>query len=411
MSTSKIALLSLLMAGLTACGGPNKSVGPGGGTSAVVTAITDLRGTADENLSASRSIVRLHAAETDPSSSDFDYHLVENSVTVEDNGNSLIITGMPFDGNDSYVRVATAGNPTGVAGAGGDFYLYRNAQNTMVDEFGIGPIPQNGYLAIHQTSDNGKAYVTIVASTFDTSDGWRTNGFIYGRNGGVTLPTENQGDFVGDYAAIRTFNNDKRLEYISGAMALTIDFEKLNSAGAVRFNIDERKAYDADGNFLGNLSSFGGTAANGALDAQGEFQAEGTIGTLPGAEWDEDAGEYVEAGDLSGGSGTIQGLISGAGADQVAVGTLVLDGGDYVFNAPIWIDRNDDGIIQTSTFGAGYTTTVGGEATNADGTTLAGGLAVDSTRPTAEDEIFYAGDASYSGGVNELGAFMLDRSR
>lgn len=157
MSTSKIALLSLLMAGLTACGGPNKSVGPGGGTSAVVTAITDLRGTADENLSASRSIVRLHAAETDPSSSDFDYHLVENSVTVEDNGNSLIITGMPFDGNDSYVRVATAGNPTGVAGAGGDFYLYRNAQNTMVDEFGIGPIPQNGYLAIHQTSDNGKA--------------------------------------------------------------------------------------------------------------------------------------------------------------------------------------------------------------------------------------------------------------
>lgn len=421
MSTSKIALISVLLAGLSACGSNNKSVGPNAVPETpeppeVISAISDLRGTADEDLSADRSIVRLHEAQTDPTKDDLDFYLSANSVTVIDDGDELIITGMPFDGaDDSYVRLATTQNPTGTTGPTGDFYVYRNRDNTAPDEFGGGPIVQFKNLAVHQTSANGKAYVTVVASTAHDEAKYDLSAFIYGRNGGVTMPTTNQADFRGDYAAIRTFDNAPKTEYVSGAMLLEIDFEKLNSAGAIRFNISERKAYSDQGEFLGDLYDVGGIAANGVLDTQGEFQAEGTIGARRAVQWvvgaDGNPSEFVDIGNGDGGSGTIQGMLVGSDADMLAVDTLEFTGGDDIYIKPVWVDINEDGIMQVTLPDELDRTVV---VDRFDSPVDASVLIESENIASNQNEIFFRTDEGYfiyENSVNETGAFLLHRDR
>ncbi|WP_417259307.1 hypothetical protein [Celeribacter sp.] len=297
MSTSKIALLSALLAGLTACGSPNRSVGPNAtpDTPTTISAISDLRGTPNNELSAKNPIVRLHAAQDDPAS---DYFLNDDSVTVHDNGNTLTIEGMPFDGDGSYVRLTSAGNPTGVAGQNGQFYLYENAESTQTDPVGGSTIDQFYYIALHQSKDVGddSVYVTIVGSN-QSSNLIPLEGFVYGRTGGVVMATANQGKWTGDYAAVRTYGDDMP-DYVSGLMELEIDFDELNSAGAIRYVISDRQVFDTDGNLIDTLDSIRVFAENGALDAQGEFQA-----TAAGA--------------------TIQGMLAGDDA-EVAVGTVIM---------------------------------------------------------------------------------------
>ncbi|WP_417270230.1 hypothetical protein [Celeribacter sp.] len=370
MSTSKIALLSVLLAGLSACGSPNKSVGPGGASDTLAprTTVTGLRGTPDDELSANRSIVRLHAAADDE-----EYKFADaGAVTVNDNGNTLTIHGMPFDGDDDeYIRLVTAENVNGTAGTNGDFYIYRNSESTAPDSGGGSGVDQFDYLAIHQTSADNRAYVTLVASASHNEDSINLDGFVYGRNGGVTMPTENQGRWEGDYAALRTFDEQKRIEYISATMGLDIDFEELGSPGALKFDITDRKLYASDGTLLGDLTPFYAFAENFSIDANGEFQAEGQLGTVLGTVFDDDDGVYVANGELSAGTGTIQGMLAGNNGETI-VGTLVLVGGNEITGSAFF-DHDDD--------------------------------------PATPDVLGYIENSETSGTVNETGAFILDRTK
>lgn len=119
-----------------------------------------------------------------------------------------------------------------------------------------------------------------------------------------------------------------------------------------------------------------------------------------------DTGLYEVSGTLSSGNATISGMLAGDDA-EVAVGTLTMTGGDYVFSNPIWIDRNGDGEIQGSIFSTN--TTTGGEVLMDDGTPVGAGVTIDDSFSSAENEIYYAGDASLNGTVNETGGFILDR--
>lgn len=368
MTPYKFVLFPMLMSGLVACGSNNVSVGLDGDDDTEFTVVGDLRGT--ENPTAAGSIVRLHAGDPED-----DYTLSADSVEVQDGGDTLIITGMPFDGDeDRYVSFETAGT-------NGDFTVYRNEQMQATDPLSGIPIGQARYLAVHQESADGLTYVTVVASTHNTENR-NLEGFIYGRNGGVTLPTVNQAGYGGDYAGVRFFDdsNTTQVEYVSGTMTMAIDFENLNSPGALYFSVANRQAFDEDGNLLGNLTPIGGFAENFVIDPQGEFQAEGETGIVNAAVFDEDEGEYVANGTISVGDGTIHGVLAGDNA-QTIVGTIVLEGGNYFFANQVWVDVNDNGINESvSVVGDG----------GADGD-------------------FYLADDTVTVPVNETGAFILER--
>ncbi|WP_417248066.1 hypothetical protein [Celeribacter sp.] len=330
MSITRLTISALLLPALAACSGPGTSVGldgsGSGGDGDDYTAVSGLRGTEAEDVSADGAIVRLHAASTDPAA---DYFLSEDSVTVRDNGDTLTIEGMPFDGDDSYVRL-TSGSNTGTAGQNGKFFLYENAESTQTDPVGGSTIDQFYYIALHQSKNVGddRVYVTIVGGD-QSSDSIPLEGFVYGRTGGVVMATANQGKWTGDYAAVRTFHDTDMLDYVSGFMELEIDFEELNSAGAIRYVISDRQVFDINGDPIGSLDPIGVFAENGALDAQGEFQA--------------DANDIEITGTVTG-NATIQGMLAGDDA-EVAVGTVVMEydeatNGSVVETGGFILDRN-----------------------------------------------------------------------
>lgn len=340
-------LLPIACLALASCGPNNVSVGTGGGT----TSATELPGT--ENPTAGGSIIRFHERDE----SDGDYYL-DSSVEVQDGGATIIVEGMPYDGDaDRYTQIGTIG----------DFALYENADKVAFDPIDGDPIPQLDYLAVHQESANGLTYVTIVASSAPDRHG--LDGFVFGRNGGVTLPTTDQARYEGTYAGLRTFEEETRIETISADIVVTIDFENLNSAGAFTFSVTNRVATPETGPTFA-LPDFGGFAENFALDNQGEFEAEGETGVQNSASFDPDSGEWTTTeGGISAGAGTIHGVLAGSNAQTIA-GVLVLEGGDYIIG-DIFLD--------------------------ADGLPDAGG------------DQYFIEDTDLSGTVNETGAFIVNR--
>ena len=59
-------------------------------------------------------------------------------------------------------------------------------------------------------------------------------GFVYQRNGNVTLPATGQAQYTGDYGGVRVFSNAGGLEYVAGSMDISIDFDDFNDGAGVR---------------------------------------------------------------------------------------------------------------------------------------------------------------------------------
>ena len=78
--------------------------------------------------------------------------------------------------------------------------------------------------------------------------GFGFGGYVYERNGDVTLPDSGQATFSGDYAGLRVFGPGKGgLEYVTGDMSIDIDFEDFNANDAVKGTIANRRFFDQDG--------------------------------------------------------------------------------------------------------------------------------------------------------------------
>lgn len=293
--------------------------------------VVDLPGT--ENPTAGSSIYRQNERDTSDTSPDY---FVSGPVEVLDDGDSIRVSGIPFDGNDIYDR-----DPGGL----GAFAFYRNAVDEVFDAYDINgdPITQSENIAIHADSENGLVYVTLFARA-----DLETSGFVYGRNGGVSIPPRlleddfGQANYSGDYMALRRFTDDDQpvagLQFVFADMSMEIDFREVNSPGALRFDITNRRLLDENGVQIGTLAAIGGIAENWALDAQGEFQATGsaTDEGSPVAVYNSDTDAYEpslvndEQVYLSQGSGDISGLIAGSNAESIA-GTLTLeDGGNVI---------------------------------------------------------------------------------
>ncbi|MDU8912408.1 hypothetical protein [Aestuariicoccus sp. MJ-SS9] len=233
---------------------------------------------------------------------------------------TFTVDQLAFDGDDTYSR-------DNVVGSLGPFAVYEN-DSIAVDPITGVPIEQFEHKAIYAVSQSGETELAIVRTGAYQDYGF--GGFVYQRNGGVTLPTGGQASFTGDYAALRDFDGQGGIEYVQGDASITVDFDAFET-GAVAGQITNRVIFNEAGEDITQdfLTAMGETyesnfvtmptlvfdvVANG-LDANGEATGpvDSTIVTTDGTEVFE--------------SGTFYAILSGDGATEVA-GILVVTSED-----------------------------------------------------------------------------------
>ncbi|MCC7319427.1 MAG: hypothetical protein IT542_00455 [Rubellimicrobium sp.] len=180
-----------------------------------------------------------------------------SSVTYNARRDRFIVDGLGFDGANTYSR----GDPVGSLGGATQTYAVYEADITVDDMLTGNPIGQIApYRAIYGVSRNNtsatdarpRSSFAIVRTGGYVDYGF--GGFLYARNGGVTLPqgpfgpdSSAQAVFVGDYAGMRVFAGQGGLEYTTGRVQVSIDFRDFNSGAAVRGTISDRQAFTGDG--------------------------------------------------------------------------------------------------------------------------------------------------------------------
>jgi len=310
-----------LMLALAACGGNSlNNVAPGtdGGTDGGIDSDRELPpGT--ESPTRNSDIVRYEAE--DGAGSGY-----VTSVSYDRATDTFTVDNLAFDGDNAYRR--------GVAvGSLGPYAVYES-DSAYIDSQTGAPIEQYTHRALYGVSRTGETEFAIVRT--GSYVGYGFGGFIYERNGSVTLPTEGQASFTGDYAALRDFQGRGGLEYVTGDMAMAIDFDDFNSGAAVRGEITNRAIFDLNGRditaeVLAALSEDTNVTQSvlptvvfqvgpGTLDANGEMAglADSAVPTDTGTR------EAYE-------SGNFYAVVSGDGAQEVT-GIIVLTADDPRFD-------------------------------------------------------------------------------
>lgn len=204
---------------LSACGG-NPFLPDGNGTG------NGPPGTSGGNKDANDPIQRTEAVTATGNG-----YAVGIALNAEDD--TFVVDGLPFDGDNIYARGTTVSEL-------GPFQVYEG-DDTYADTVTGANIDQDLFRAIYGESESGKTSFAIVRTGSYTSYGY--GGFLYKRNGKVTLPTSGAAGYVGDYAGLRDFNGVAGLEYTIGTMTMAIDFEDFNTGAAIQGDITNRRIY------------------------------------------------------------------------------------------------------------------------------------------------------------------------
>lgn len=250
---------------------------------------------------------------------------------VYDSGSdTFTVDNLAFDGDNTY----TAEDDAAVV-ANIPYAVYENAATFVDPDSGV-PINQFPHKVIYGRSTNtdsdGNPVTEFAIVRTGAYVGYGFGGFVYQRTGGVTLPTEGQAVYTGDYAALRDFQNSGGLEYATGDMEIIIDFNDFNEGDAVQGTVYNRRIFDSAGNditadMLAALEAeYGGTYAAlpsltfsitpDALSAAGEIQ-----GSL---------GSNIVNGDgatVAFESGSYYAVVAGENADEI-VGVIVVEADD-----------------------------------------------------------------------------------
>jgi len=259
---------------------------------------------------------------------DFQYDAESDTFTVDN---------LAFDGEGAYTR------GTAVASLGpNDSYAVYNAEvlaSDFIDESPIGQIAP--YRAIVGVSPNTVDGVPRTSFAIVRTGGFANfgfGGFVYQREGGVTLPDARQATYTGDYAGVRVFSGPDGVlggtEFTEASMEISIDFDDPTSGqGGVRGRIFDRVAFDINGEGV----ELGNDVENGELPLP-------TIGFVLEGE----TGNINDNGELTGGlasnyvtlegevvpyeAGTYFGILAGDATDETdggeIVGVLVIESGD-----------------------------------------------------------------------------------
>ncbi len=248
------------------------------------------------------------------------------SITYDAGSNTFTVDNLAFDGDNTY-------DPDSDVPTLGAFRVYEN-DGTYADDVTGTPINQFMHRAIIAEGTSGGTRVAIVRT--GAYVGYGFGGFMYSRDGGVTLPDSGQAYFAGDYAGIRDFNGKGGLEYVTGDAEAAIDFDDFNAGNGVRIVISNRQVWDRFGNDItaALVTAFDSpfqvtypdllpVVGPGAMNAAGEM-TQGMFSTY--VDQDGRVQQYE--------TGTYYGLLAGEGADMELVGVIVVEGKDFRDDTP-----------------------------------------------------------------------------
>lgn len=292
-----------------------------------------------ENPSANSGITRYEARDTANGNG------FAQSFRFDEENDRFYVDNLAFDGaNSPYTRVTALG-----AFDPGPFRVYEGP-STYADNVTGAPIEQFLHRAILGTSDSGEVEFAIVRTGSYVDYGF--GGFIYSREGRVTLPlpATGQAHFEGEYRALRDFQNRGGLEYASGDMYIDIDFEDFNDGDAVKGAVFNRRVYDVNGTDIT-------TSVIAGLRDEYDNPA---IAVLPNLVFEVGPGHVDRNGEMAGNihstvvngdgaavpleSGKYYALLSGEGVDEI-VGVIVAQAPDA--RSPGVIVRETGGFILT----------------------------------------------------------------
>jgi len=251
------------------------------------------------------------------------------TASYDSAADTFTVDGLAFDGGNVYQRATPDGNL-------GPFAVYE-ADATFQDDVTGTPIGQFDHRALYGVSTSGNTEFAVVRTGAYVTYGF--GGFIYQRDGSVTLPTSGQAHYEGDYAALRDFDGAGGLEYARGDMTLDIDFNDFNEGAGVDGAVFNRSIFDTAGNDITNdvltalNTEFESTLSAlpvlrfdvgpGALNANGE--ATGGVGSFVSS---NGAAETFEEGNYY---AVVSGNATEGGADEV-VGVIVVTATDPRFD-------------------------------------------------------------------------------
>lgn len=184
------------------------------------------------------------------------------NVSYDAENDTFTVDNLPFDGGDDApynrstftVENPTTGAPEQIAASLGPFAVYEApAQFPDADTGEL--INQFTHRAIYGVSDSGNTQFAIVRTGAYVQYGF--GGFVYQRNGSVTLPQSGQAVFNGQAAGVRDFDGSGGSELSTADVRLAVDFSDFNEAtgrypGAFGANITNRRVFDLDGRDITN---------------------------------------------------------------------------------------------------------------------------------------------------------------
>lgn len=261
----------------------------------------------------------------------FSYDAATDTFTVDN---------LAFDGDSAYTVVMDGGSRLGM----GPFSVFEAPANA-VDGLTSSQVEQLTYRALYAVSPDGNSSIAIVRTAAYINYGF--GGFIYQRDGGVTLPLSGQALYTNhpstpfNYGGLRDFEGQGGLEYVRGKAEIAIDFDDFNSGSAVLGTISERRIFDMNNvdqtnAILTALNNRDGGAlvelpeirflieGSGVINASGEMT--GKVSSAAGGVFTD--GKYYAV--LSGNNAeTITGIIVVTGADPRGDYTVRETGGFF----------------------------------------------------------------------------------
>ncbi|MDF1715780.1 MAG: hypothetical protein P1U75_03755 [Antarcticimicrobium sp.] len=166
-----------------------------------------------------------------------------SDISYDSAKDTFTVNNLAFDGDNEYAR------GTKVSSLASKYAVYE-ADDLATDPDSSKPISQFRHRAIYGVSRNGRDKFAIVRTGAYVDYGF--GGFIYQRDGDVTLPSTGQAIYNGVMAGLRDFNGAGGLEYSTADIEIAIDFddfdETTGSRGdAVSGVITNRRIFDIDG--------------------------------------------------------------------------------------------------------------------------------------------------------------------
>jgi hypothetical protein len=165
-----------------------------------------------------------------------------NGISYNDEDDTFTVDNLAFDGDNIYDRGTAVGSL-------GPYSVYE-AASQYTDTTTGSVINQFTHRAIYGVSSSASTQFAIVRTGAYLNYGF--GGFVYQRNGSVTLPTTGQALYQGTVAGLRDFDDAGGLEYTTGDIQIAIDFEDFNATtglrgDAVSGQITNRRIYDING--------------------------------------------------------------------------------------------------------------------------------------------------------------------